>query len=168
MKKLKRFVVFILSSLSILIFGGCERTNDLRSVHFSEITAPNSTSFAVKITLDKDSRVNEKYFDIQIKSSKEIHVSFHEENKQSIDLVFDDTKWKSLTNLVFAAEGNEGKETFAKYKDIQGLTYIFSCEEDVSLTFRAVVGESKQNALATGYILTNSKEISDEFVLHIK
>lgn len=167
MKFFKRIVLYIFASISAVCFFGCERTNDLRSASFFDITVPSSQNKTIKVVFEKDSRVDEKFVDIQLRANKASIVLCHEENKEDFELTFEDTKWKSLTTLFYEAQNRSGEEEFKKYKETQSLTYIFSSEEEVVLTFRAVVGEPEQNSLKTGYILTNAKEISDEFKLKL-
>ena len=153
---------------SIFLFAGCESTNDLRCAYFSNITAPGSSNNALKVTYQKDSRVDEKYVDVQVKSNRECQIEFHKENEEAIDLVFYDTKWNSLTTLICDAQGRENQESFKKYKETASQTFILATNyNDVFLTFRVVVGDSIENAGGTGFILTNAKEVSDEFKVNL-
>ena len=164
MKRLFKFMLVFL--LPVFIFG-CEKTNDLRSVTMTEVSVPGSDEFGVRFTFLKDDRVEKKSFDIQVRANKPIQVEAWKENEPSVEINFDDTKWNSLTTLFAKARDIENHEDFYLYKDVQSLTYLFK-GDDVSLVFRVVVGDKVENATGTGYILGNSKEVSDEFELKLK
>ena len=166
MRRVKRLCLCLIIGLCFSLFG-CEQTNDLRTVYFSEITAPQSTNYTVKIVFERDKRVNEKYIDIQLRSSVPAAVRAYRENEEETEILFDDTKWNSLTTLFCAAKDQPETEDFKKYDETQSLTYIFRSEKALTLTLRVVAGEKKENASKTGFILTNAKEISDEFKLKI-
>ena len=166
MKYLKRLFLLCLIVFS-LSFLGCETTNDIRCANFTNITMAGSDKHTLKIIYEKDKRVDEKYVDIQVKSNKLATVKFNKENEEIINLTFDDTNFNSLTTLIVQAKGMETYEDFKKYKETQSKTLIFSGNEEVLLTFKVVVGDKTENATNTGYILTNSKEISKEFNLKL-
>ena len=164
---MRKIFGFILAFLLPVFIFGCEKTNDIRTVTMTSVSVAGSDEFGVRIALLKDDRVDEKNFDIQVRSDKQVQIEVWEENKQSAQIEFDDTKWKSLTSLVFQARDMAEQEDFYVYKDVQFLTYLFK-GDDVTLTFRVVVGEKVENSKGTGYILANSKEVSDEFELKLK
>lgn len=168
MKLLKRIVWFLFLSIGVFGVSGCESTNEMRTAYFNNITAPGSPQNTIKVTLQSDKMVDEKYFDIQVRSDRELEVQVYEENGQSITINLDDTRWNSLTTLMVEGEGKSGTETYEKYKMVQSKTYVFISPEEATLTFRLVVGEPEENSLKTGYILTNSKEVSNEFKLKLK
>ena len=166
MKALKKIVVFLFLA-SVFVFFGCESTNDIRCAYFSDITLPGSDSNTIRVNFEKDSRVDEKYVDIQVRSSKDCDVEINAENEEPVLIYFDDTKWKSLTTLLVEGKGQSGTETFKRYKQAQSMTYILKSTESVELLFRVVVGDSNENSDKTGYILTNGKEVSNEFKLKL-
>ena len=167
MKILKKVIAFLLV-FGTFMFVGCEDTNDLRSAYFTNITQPDSSNNTIRVTFEKDSRVDEKYVDIQVRSNKEAKIEINEENKQPEEISFDNTKWNSLTTLLVEGVGESGTEVFRKYKETQSKTYILKTINEIELCFRVVVGDSNENATKTGYILTNAKEVSKEFKIKLK
>ena len=167
MKFFRQIKLFIIIGLSLFIFG-CESTNDIRTAYFSNITSAGSSNNTIRVTLQSDKRVDEKFFDIQVRSNKEVSLQVYEENGTAINISFDDTKWKSLTSLMLEGQGKVGTETYKKYSDVQSQTYIFVSSQESELTFRLVVGEVEENASGKGYILSNSKDVSKEFKIKLK
>jgi len=161
MKFIKKLLFLLLVPM---LFMGCESTNDVRAASFTDITASGSADFTIKVAMQSDDRVNKKAVDIQVRASKECELETWEENKNKVTITFDDKKWKSLTTLMLTEPDTED---FDIYEDVQSKTFIFNSGEEVNLTFRVVVGEKLENASKKGYILSNSKEISDEFTLKI-
>jgi len=161
MKLIKKLLFLLLVPI---LFVGCESTTDVRTASFTNITASGSADFTIKIAMQSDDRVNKKAVDIQVRANKECELKCWEENKSKMTIIFDDTKWKSLTTLMLTEPDTEN---FDIYEDVQSKTFIFNSSEKVELTFRVVVGEKLENASKKGYILSNSKEISDEFILKI-
>ena len=168
MKIVSKLLLFVCLGLSFFSIVGCESTNSIRTAYFTDISPAGSNKSTIKMTLQKDSRVDEKYFDIQVRSNKVLSLEINEENNNPIIISFDDTKWKSLTTLMVEAEEKPDTETFKKYKEVQSKTYILKSQTDGTLTFRVVVGEPEENASKTGFILANSKDVSSEFKLNLK
>lgn len=166
MKIIKGLFFSFIAGLSLFLFG-CEYANNIRTASFSNITAYGSDKNTVKVSFEKDERVNDKYFDIQVRSSEEVALNITEELGESLDVQITDTKWNSLTTLLVNAKGKADTEVFEVYKKVQSKTYIITSEKEVTLTFRVVIGEAEKNSKGTGYILTNSKEVSDEFKLKL-
>ena len=161
--KIKKVILFVFAGICSFLILGCESTNNIRSAYFSDLSTPGSEKNVIKVVFEKDSRVDEKYVDIQIRSSKTSNVTFYEENKSPVTITFQDTKWNSLTTLVAIANDQKDTEVFKKYKNMQSITYIFETDESLTLTLRVVVGEAIENATNTGFILSNSKGVSNEF-----
>ena len=166
MKFLKKLFLFCLIGFCVSFFA-CENTNDIRCASFTNITQPGSDKSEIRVVYEQDERINEKYVDIQIKSSKPIQLSFNKENEEKLTINFKNTAYNSLETLIVEAQDMAGHEDFKKYKEMQSETLIFSSDEDVVLTFKVVVGEKTENSTRTGYILANSKEISNEFKLKL-
>lgn len=166
MKLIKGLFFSFLSIVCLTVFG-CEYANNIRAATFSKITAYGSDKNTVKVVFERDKRVNEKAFDIQIRASEQVTVKIAEELKEGVDIEFADTKWKSLTTLLVNAAGKPNTEQYEIFKEVQSKTYIITSEKEVTLTFRVVAGEAEDNAAGTGKILSNSKEVSDEFKLKL-
>lgn len=166
MKLIKGFFFSVLAVVCLTVCG-CEYANYVRTASFSNITASGSDKNTVKVTFEKDTRVNEKAFDIQVRASEEVSINIAEEFKESVGIEFVNTKWNSLTTLLVIAENKPDTEEYQTYKEVQSKTYIMTTDKEVTLTFRVVVGETEDNAAGTGQILTNSKEVSDEFKIKL-
>lgn len=166
MKLIKGLFFTFVAGMGLVLFG-CEYANNIRTASFSNITAYGSDKNTIKVSFERDNRVNEKYFDIQVRSSEEVDLNITEEMKESLDIEIPDTKWNSLTTLLVNAKEKPDTEIYDICKNIQSKTYIITSNKDVVLTFRVVIGEAEENSKKTGYILTNSKEISDEFKIKI-
>lgn len=166
MKIIKGLFFSFIAGLGLLLFG-CEYANNIRTASFANITAYGSDKNTVRIAFEKDERVNDKYFDIQVRSSEAVDLNITEELRESLDVQITDTKWNSLATLFVNAKGEPNTESFEVYKKVQSKTYIITSEKEVTLTFRVVIGEAEKNSNGMGYILTNSKEVSDEFKLKL-
>ena len=162
MKIIKGLFFSIISVIGLFIYG-CENANNIRTATFSNITAYGSDKNTIKVSFERDDRVNDKYFDIQIRVSEEIKLNIAEEMKESLEIDISGTRWNSLTTLMVNASGAPDTEEFAIYKEVQSKTYIITAPKEVYITFRVVVGEAEENSKKTGYILSNSKEISEEY-----
>ena len=162
------FFAFFLS-FSIFFLCSCENSTQLQCATNSEITAVGSKNYAVRINFLNDKRVEEKYVDVQIKCNKTCSLTFWEENKDKITLDIDDyDEWFSLTTLICEANGRAGQESFEKFKDATGKTYLFNYDGNLEITLRVVVGDAENNSTGTGQILVGSEPISDQKTLKIK
>lgn len=166
MKIIKGLFFSLIAGLGFLMFG-CEYANNIRTATFSNITAYGSDKNAIKVVFEKDERVNDKSFDIQVRSSEAGNLTITEEFGESLDVEISDTRWNSLATLLVVAKDKPDTEVFATYKDVSSKTYIITSEKEATLTFRVVVGEAVKNASGTGYILSNTKEVSSEFKLKL-
>ncbi len=167
---MKRFFLISLCLCFCLILIGCESETAVKAGHISEITGALSTDYAIKVTLDDDKRVDEKYVDLQIKSTEEEQLlSFGEENGDAFVLFIPKKDyWYNLTYLISQTNGSSGQENYKKYEDFGNRVYIFTSQNDVDLTFRVVVGETKINEESKEEILVLSEPISDEVVVKVK
>ena len=68
MKKL--MLIFLCVCFSLLAVG-CESETQLRVATISQISSPLSTQYSIKVVLEQDDRVAERFVDLQIKSDKE-------------------------------------------------------------------------------------------------
>ena len=164
----KIFVVFFLI-ISIFFLFACENSTQLRCATISEITSSGSDNYAVRINYLKDNRLKEKYTDVQIKCDKVCQLIFWEENQEKITLNIDDfDEWFSLTSLIFQANDREGEETFEKFTDATGKTYLFNYDGTLQITLRVVAGDIEDNSAGTGKILVGSEPISPQLTIKIK
>lgn len=163
------FLIFLCLSCCFMLFG-CENGTLVRAGHISEITGALSTDYAIKVTLDDDDRVNEKYVDLQIKSSQEQQfLTFSEENATSY-VIFLPKKdyWYNLTYLISQTNGVPDGENYKKYQDFGNRVYMFKTQNDVELTFRVVAGQTKTNEETQEEILVLGEAISDEVTVKLK
>ena len=149
--------------------AGCD-SQGLQCAHLNDATQGLSTNYAVRMVLDNDERVVEKYVDLQIKSSVDgTRLNFGLEGHEKQEIVIDEAdEWYNLTVLVAAANGMSGKEEYEKYADKGNLTYLFTTQTDATLKFRVVVGEAVQNDAGSGYVLTSTEKISNELEMDVK
>ncbi len=167
--KLFIFLIVFLLSFSAIFLLSCENSTQLQCATISEITSAGSENYAVRINFLNDSRVEEKYVDVQIKCDKTCQLIFWEENQDKITLNIDDyDEWFSLTSLICEAKGQTGQESFEKFKDATGKTYLFNYDGNLEITLRVVVGDVEDNSAGTGQILVGSEPISDQKTLKIK
>ena len=165
---MKKFFVCLIG-LIVVFVAGCD-TQGLMCAHISDATQGLSTNYAVKVVLDDDSRVEDKYVDLQIKSSVEnLKILLGKEGDEKHELAFETAdEWYNLTILQANANGMSGKETYEKYSEKGNLTYLFTTEENATLTFRVVVGSSVENDDKTGFILTSTECVSNELEIKAK
>ena len=113
-KRRSLLIIFIL--LAMIFMTACENSTQLRCATISEITSAGSDNYAVRITLLNDTRIKDKYVDVQIKFDKASEMFFWEENQDRLTLKIDDyDEWYSLTSLIATAEDRQGYEEF-EYK----------------------------------------------------
>lgn len=154
----------------ILLFSvGCDNQG-LICAHLSDATQGLSTNYAVRMVLDDETRVEEKYVELQIKSTIEgLKLNFGEEGEEKQEIVIDKAdEWYNITVLQASANGMSGKETYEKYSEKGNMTYLFTTSDEAKLTFRVVIGEAIQNDDKTGYILTATECISNELKISVK
>lgn len=161
---MKKIISFVLLPIFCLILTACESGNTLRTATFSEITSAGSEDYTFKVMFSEDERVDEKYYDLQIKAdgNKKIVIGKEFEEKKEIQLT---ENWQSLTTLLLREPDTE---TFTKGKDAGSLIYIFNAEEKTKVILRAVVGGITDNANKTGKIITNPEPASAEFEIETK
>ena len=111
---MKKFFVCLIGLIMVFV-AGCD-TQGLMCAHISDATQGLSTNYAVKVVLDDDSRVEDKYVDLQIKSSVEnLKILFGKEGDEKQELTFETAdEWYNLTILQANANGMSGKETYEK------------------------------------------------------
>ena len=160
MKKVLSICFLFLTCM--FVFTGCEQGNSLQTVSFSNITSAGSKDYTIKITFADDKRVDNKYYDIQIKADGDKKIRIGKEFSEKKEVVLSN-EWKSLTTLLL---DEPDTEQFTKGSDAITLIYIFNVEENAKVTFRAVVGGVEDNASKKGKIITSAEECSSEFVVN--
>ena len=158
---LKITTLFFLLS-SFIFLSACENDITILSATISEITQGNSDSYTIKIVYEKDSRMDNKYIDVQVRCDVEdLVLNFNEEGNDVISLnLTTENRWHSLTSLISSANGVSGKEMFKKYKDANNIIYTFTCKEKAKVDFRVVAGDTVENDDLNGQILVNAEPIS--------
>lgn len=147
---------------------GCENETKLNVAHISDNTAAQSTNYSIKVVLDDDERVQEKYVDLQIKTDKENQqMSFGEDRKGQELLLFE--KKDHWYNLLYLLKQSTGVASEYKlYKEYGSVVYNFSVPNDVKVTFRVVAGNIKESDDGKETILVLSEEISNELEIKAK
>lgn len=163
MKKLICFFVCFLCGFCVAL-AGCESGNMLRTVSFTDATGAGSEKYTIKVVFAQDERVDDKYYDIQIKAGGDLTISLGEEMKERKTMSLS-SEWQSLTTLLVEEENTE---EFVKGEEAVMKTYIFTSKQVGSVTFRAVVGGIEENASGKGYIITSAEVCSNEFNVEIK
>ena len=149
---------------------GCENETKLRVAHISDNTAARDTNYSIKVVLDDDDRVKEKYVDLQLKSSEEgQRILFCEDRKDQTYLFLErNDYWYNLTYLLNQANGVNANGQYLAYKDYGGKAYNFSVPNDVKLTFRVVAGNIQEDEKSGEKILVLSEDISQEVEINAK
>jgi len=160
----KFFSILSVFLMSLCVLSGCEESNTVKTVAFSNITGAGSKDYTVKVMFIEDERVDNKYYDIQIKADKEIKIKIGKEMEEKKEISINEN-WNSLTTLLIDTPNTE---TFTKGSDAVTLVYIFTSQDKAKITFRAVVGGIEENAYGSGYIITSPEACSDELVLEMK
>ena len=162
-KTMKKCFVGFLCAIFCFVLG-CTSETKLKFAHISEMTSGNSTNYSVKVVLDEDDRMEERFVDLQIKSDKpKQFLTIGEENEQHKTVCLDEKNyWYNLTFLL------SGDEDYQTYKDYGTKIFNFTAKNDVKLTFRVVAGKVKQNEETGEKILVLSEDISDEVVIDVK
>lgn len=163
---MKKFFIGLLGVLFCFVVVGCTNETQLRVAHISNITSGNSTNYAIKVELENDKRVEERYVDLQVKADKaEQFVSIGEENKEMRDVFFEKADfWYNLTYLTTGGDENE----YQTYKEHGSKIFNLTTKSDVTLHFRVVAGKVKGKEEQKETILVLSEEISDELALSMK
>lgn len=158
----KCFVGFLCAIFCFAL--GCTSETKLKLAHISELTVGNSTNYSVKVALDEDDRMEERYVDLQVKSDKEKQfLTIGQENETQKTICFEEKDyWYNLTFLL------NNDEEYQTYKDYGSKIFNFTSKNDVKLTFRVVAGKVKQNEKTGEKILVLSEDISDEVTIDVK
>ncbi len=168
MKKNVAIISFLLIISCFFMFA-CEKSTQIRSASFSEITSAGSKNYGVKVTYSEDKRLKEKGTDIQIKFNKTGTIKIWQEGKEKFDYVIEDfDEWQSMTHILNQAYGKGEGDKFEKYQDVLSKSYLFNFDGNIKITFRAIVGEIEKNSDESGEILVGGQTISDNFTLNVK
>ena len=165
MKKLLLCSFFLYLSLFLV---ACEDTLKVRGANISEITAAGSDNYGVCVSFNSDSRIEELGVDVQLRFEKDGEIVFWEDNGQKMTFTIQEAdQWYSLTNLIAIANSSEAEEEFVKAKEAVSRNYLFSSQQNNTISIRVVAGDIVENSAGTGYILTESMPISDVFKLKV-
>lgn len=169
-KDMKKFFLIVCCVCFCFLAVGCESETNINAAHISDITGALSTNYAVKVVLDDDERVNDKYVDLQIKSSKDEQLlKFGEELGEAYVVCLPKSDyWYNLTYLTSKTNGATAEGGYQKYEDFGSKVFNFTSPNDVELTFRVVAGQTKLNEQTKEEILVLSEEISKEVTLKVK
>lgn len=156
--------VFCLCVLAGVILSGCEKGNTLVTASFSNITMAGSENNTVKIVFSQDDRVDNRYYDVQIKANKNGKIEACKEfnAKKEVSLT---TDWQSMTTLLL---DEINTEEFVKGSEAVPIVFIFTTTEPIVITLRVVTGGVEDNASGRGQIITSTEICSKEFSLDLK
>ena len=163
-------IVLIILCVCFCFMAGCENETQLRTAHISEITGALSTDYGIKVTLDNDERMQDKFVDLQIKSSKEEQIlHFGQEMEDSFVICLPRSDyWYNLTYLIDKTNGAQSESGYLSYEDFGSRVFLFYADNDVELTFRVVAGQTKTNQDTGEKILVLSEDISQEVKVDVK
>lgn len=163
------FLVFLCLCLCFLTIG-CKDGTKLTVAHISDITGALSTDYAIKVVLDDDDRVVDKYVGLQIMSNVEgLSLKFGEELGDDYTLFFPKKDyWYNLTYLISKTNGLGMEAGYLGYEEYGDRVFRFSANQDAELKFRMVAGQSKKNKESNEEILVLSEPISDEVKISMK
>lgn len=168
---MKKKIVMVLCVLfCCLLLVGCEKETMLRVAHISDNTAAKSANHSIKVVLEDDERVKEKFVDLQIKSGKpgqKLLIGEDRHDKTNVVLEKADF-WYNLTYLLDKANGIDVKVEYSPYKEYGDKVFNFNVPNDVKLTFRVVAGNTKKDQESGDEILVLSEDISDEVIINAK
>ena len=168
MKKYSFFVLF-LAIFALFLFSACENATVIHTVSISEITAAGSKNYGVRISFANDSRLDEKYVDVQVKFNKLGMLTFWQEHNEKLTFEIDEVdEWYSLTSMFVDAKGQNGTEDFEEHNSALTRTYLFNFDGKLNINIRVVAGNKEENSAGNGYILVGSEPISDQFVLKLQ
>ena len=157
------FSVFLL----MLILVGCGRTP--LAVTFQNATMAGSDSNTIKVLFSKEKFYDDKVYDIWIKSNKDnSNLILHYENQENLEINLEKKDfWYSLTNLKYEYLNKAGSEDFISFENALNLTLIIESENECELTLKSVIGDKIQNADKTGFLISNTEDISKEYTQKI-
>ena len=164
-KTMKKCFVGFLCAIFCFVLG-CTSETELKIAHISEMTVGNGTNYSIKVVLDEDDRMEERYVDLQVKADKENQfIEIGQENSEHKTICFEKKDyWYNLTYLL----SDEDEEEYQTYKDYGAKIFNFTSKNDVKLTFRVVAGKVKQNETTGEKILVLGESISDDVTIDVK
>jgi hypothetical protein len=168
--KMKKFILVFLCVCFSFVLVACENQTNLQTAYLSDVTGAFKTDYSIKVVLDNDDRVNEKYVDLQIMSSADEQVlKFGEENGDAYTICLPKKNfWYNLTYLISKTNGTGVEAGYQTYKDYGNKIYNFTTANDVDLKFRVVVGQMKENEETQEQILVLSECVSNELTVSAK
>ncbi len=166
---MKKCILIILCVCFCFLCVGCESQTSINAAHISDITSTKSTDYGIKVTVDEDKRLEEKYIEIQLKASKENQtLTLGQELGSTYTIKIPKSDyWYNLSYLISQTNGVGTKTEYTPFKEYGSKVFMFSCDNDVKLTFRVVAGDV-QEAESGDKVLVLSEPISKEVDLEIK
>lgn len=170
MKKIRNLILIVLCVCFSFVLVGCESETKVRSAFISDISGALSTRYSIRVALEKDDRVNDKYVDLQIKVDKENQqLLFGEENGDAYTLRLErNDYWYNLNYLISRTNALKVEGEYQNYQDFGTKVFNFSANNDCKLTFRVVAGQEKKNEETGERILVVSEDISEEVTIDVK
>ena len=166
---MKRFGLIFICVCLCFLCAGCESQTSINAAHIMDITSAKSTEYGIKVVVDEDKRLEEKYIEIQVKSSnenQELTLGQELGGTYTINIPKSDF-WYNLSALISKTNGVSAKAEYTPFKEYGSKVFMFTSKNDVNLVFRVVAGDEKE-AENGEKVLVLSEPISSEVTLEVK
>lgn len=152
----------------VFCFAACADSEPL-SVSFTNITGAGSTDNTLLANFAEEKEYKQNHTDLLVCSNVDgLTLEIAKQNQNFVTIVLPNKDvWYSLTALMCAGEGNQGKEQYSLYKDVSSLTYIIRSNIDTKIKVKAAVGTVEENA-EKGELLVFRQDVSKEFEFDLK
>lgn len=165
-KNNKNFLGFALIMIMFFVSILTSCAKDPILAYFTDGTSAGSDKYTVNVDYDEDSRFEDKYVDVLIRSNIEnLTFLFKREFDEDVELfIAEKNHWHSITALL--NEQKDQKEEFEKFKGKSDDTLVIKSEQNAVITLKVVVGDLKENSQGKK-ILINQKDVSKKFKLDL-
>lgn len=159
---MKKFGSFLIVCFVIFAFLGCSREPIV--AFFKDGTSAGSDNYTINVSFVEDTKFEEKFIDILIKSNIDnLVMSFKREFDEDIQITISEKdEWNSLTYLINQANDEENQESYLAFSEKRNMTLVIKSEQDAIITLKAVCGDEFENSLGE-VILVNQVDISKLF-----
>lgn len=165
---MKKLLYIFQCFLIVFCFAACADSEPL-SVSFTNITGAGSTDNTLLANFAEEKEYKQNHTDLLVCSNVDgLTLEIAKQNQNFVTIVLPNKDvWYSLTALMCAGEGNQGKEQYSLYKDVSSLTYIIRSNIDTKIKVKAAVGTVEENA-EKGELLVFRQDVSKEFEFDLK
>ena len=163
---MKKFLVCVCLMLMTVLLFGCENATEIEAGFISAISSPASETQAVKITFAKDSRLEGKGVDCQIRFDKAGQVVLWLDGDEKIEFQVEKYDyWYSLATII--ADNKDKPLIFEEFDQALSKTLLFQSEVAQEVSIRVVAGQREPDFDNEGEVLVASEPISKQFRLKI-